>query len=82
MLLATGDGAEREIFFAIYVVAFTLAGAGDKAVRVMGIDRQSEQREAFSGLRKRLKFFPRLIKDGIVVEAPVVTISWVGDRGF
>ena len=82
MLLATGDGAEREIFFAIHVVAFTLAGAGDKAVRVMGIDRQGEQREAFSGLRKRLKFFPRLIKDGIVVEAPVVTISWVGDRGF
>ena len=82
MLLATGNGAEREVLFTVHIVAFALAGAGDKAVRVMGIDRQGEQREAFSGLRKRLKFFPRLIKDGIVVEAPVVTVSWVGDRGF
>ena len=48
MLLTTGDGAERKILFTVHIVAFTLAGAGDKAIRMMGIDRQRKQRKAFS----------------------------------
>jgi hypothetical protein len=57
MLLTTGDRAKGEILFPADVIAFTLAGAGDKTVRMMGVDRQRKEREAFAGLRKFFEFF-------------------------
>ena len=82
MLLATGDRAKREVLFPVDIIAFTLAGTGDKAVRMVGVDRQRKEREAFAGLRKFFEFFPGFIQNGVIVEAPVIAVSGVGDRGF
>ena len=46
MLLATGDGAEGFIIFAVNVVAFALAGARDETVRMVSIYRQGKEGEA------------------------------------
>ncbi len=48
VLLATGDGAERLVGFAIIAVTFALAGARDKTVRMVGIHGQRKQRKAFA----------------------------------
>lgn len=49
---------------------------------MVGVHRQGEQREAFSGLRQCFEFFPRLVEYRIVIEAPVVAVGWIGYRGF
>ncbi|MNP57000.1 hypothetical protein D3C76_1517800 [compost metagenome] len=82
MLLATAHRAERLIRFTVNRVALALAGAGDKAIRVVGIYRQCKQREAFAGLRQLLEFFPGFIQHRVVVEAPVVAVCRVRDGGF
>ncbi|CDA01474.1 unknown [Klebsiella variicola CAG:634] len=82
MFLAAANGAEGEVFLTVYVIAFTLTGARDKAVGVVGIHRQGEQREAFTGARQLFEFFPRLIEHGVVIEAPVVAIGGIRYRSF
>ncbi len=82
MLLATAHRAERLIRFAVNRVALALAGAGDKAVRVVGIYRQGKQREALAGLRQLLEFFPGFIQHRVVVKTPVVAIRRIGNGGF
>lgn len=82
MLLATGDGAEGFIIFSVNVVAFALAGARDETVRMVSIYRQGKEGEAFPGAGQFFEFFPGLLQYGIVVEAPVVAVSGVGDGRF
>ena len=82
MFLAAANGAEGEVFLAVHVIAFTLAGARNKAVGMVGVHRQGEQRKAFSGLRQLFEFFPRLLKYRVVIEAPVVAVGGIRYRGF
>ena len=82
MFLAAANGAKGEVFLTVHVIAFTLAGARDKAVGVVGIHRQGEQREAFTGARQLFEFFPRLIEHGVVIEAPVVAVGRIRHRSF
>ena len=82
MFLAAANGAKGEVFLTVHVIAFTLAGARNKAVGMVGVHRQGEQRKAFSGLRQLFEFFPRLLKYRVVIEAPVVAVGGIRYRGF
>jgi hypothetical protein len=57
MLLTTGDGAKREVLFTVDIIAFTLAGAGDKAVRMVGVDRQRKERKRLPDCESASNFF-------------------------
>ncbi len=82
MLLRTGHRAKGLIGFAIIAVAFALAAARDKTIRMMGVDGEREQCEAFLRARQLLVFLKHLIHHRVIVVAPVITIAGIGDATF
>ncbi len=82
MLLATGHGAKGLVVLTVNVVALTFTGARYETIRVVRVDGQRKQREAFTGAGKFLEFLPGFIQNGIVVKAPVIAVSRIGDGGF
>ena len=80
MFLATANGAEREVFLTVHVIAFAFTGARDETIRMVRIYRQREEGKTLPGAGKRLEFLPGFVQYRIVIETPVVAVGRVGNR--
>ena len=72
--LAAGHRAQRLVSLTVHFIFIAGTAARNKAVRMVGIDGQREQRERFSLFAQRHEFFVYLIQQGIVIPAPVIFI--------
>ncbi len=74
-MLATGDGAEGFIIFAVNVVSVCACRCARQNRQDGEYLPSGQEGVAFPGAWTVLRIFPGLLQHGIVVEAPVVAVS-------